>query len=62
MVKNFSPQQIVDCSLKDGNLGCDGGSLQAAMRYAARDGLMMETHYPYLGKVRHLTLIFNAPE
>ncbi|XP_045456456.1 cathepsin S-like [Melitaea cinxia] len=48
--RELSPQQIVDCSLKDGNLGCDGGSLQAAMRYAARDGLMMETHYPYLGK------------
>ncbi|XP_026492895.2 procathepsin L-like [Vanessa tameamea] len=46
----LSPQQIVDCSWRDGNLGCDGGSLQAAMRYAARDGLMMETYYPYLGK------------
>ncbi|CAG5058243.1 unnamed protein product [Parnassius apollo] len=31
-------------------MGCDGGSLQAAFRYAARAGLAMEAQYPYLGK------------
>ncbi|XP_072945972.1 cathepsin K-like [Epargyreus clarus] len=45
----LSPQQIVDCSARDGNLGCDGGSLQGALRYAARAGLIMETEYPYIG-------------
>ncbi|XP_060807624.1 procathepsin L-like isoform X1 [Amyelois transitella] len=46
----LSPQQIVDCSLIDGNMGCDGGSLRAAFRYAARKGLLMENYYPYTGK------------
>ncbi|XP_045779918.1 procathepsin L-like [Maniola jurtina] len=48
--KELSPQQIVDCSFRDGNLGCEGGSLQAALRYAARAGLTTETYYPYIGK------------
>ncbi|XP_013148765.1 PREDICTED: cathepsin L1-like [Papilio polytes] len=46
----LSPQQIVDCSYEDGNQGCNGGSLQAAFRYAAREGLARETKYPYRGK------------
>ncbi|KAJ8705323.1 hypothetical protein PYW07_011150 [Mythimna separata] len=46
----LSPQQIVDCSFKDGNAGCDGGSLRGALRYAARDGLITESQYPYVGK------------
>lgn len=41
----------MDCSFKDGNFGCDGGSLQAALRYVARDGLIRETYYPYIGQV-----------
>ncbi|KAJ0171157.1 hypothetical protein K1T71_013356 [Dendrolimus kikuchii] len=48
--RELSPQEIVDCSIKDGNMGCEGGSLIGALRYAARDGLIMENHYPYIGK------------
>lgn len=46
-----SPQQIVDCSYTDGNMGCEGGSLRAAFRYVTREGLTSELHYPYIGKV-----------
>ncbi|CAD0206275.1 unnamed protein product [Chrysodeixis includens] len=35
----LSPQQIVDCSYKDGNAGCDGGSLRAALRSGIYDDL-----------------------
>ncbi|XP_075987384.1 cathepsin S-like [Anticarsia gemmatalis] len=46
----LSPQQIVDCSFRDGNSGCNGGSLRAALKYAAREGLIKESQYPYKGK------------
>ncbi|XP_049881898.1 procathepsin L-like [Pectinophora gossypiella] len=49
----LSPQQIVDCSYGDGNMGCEGGSLRAALRYVAREGLIMEKDYPYFGKKGH---------
>ncbi|XP_026317244.1 cathepsin L1-like [Hyposmocoma kahamanoa] len=48
--RELSPQQIVDCSYTDGNMGCDGGSLRAALRYVTREGLTSELHYPYIGK------------
>ncbi|KAM3959886.1 cathepsin S-like [Aphomia sociella] len=48
--RELSPQQIVDCSFADGNMGCNGGSLRAALRYAAREGLVLEKYYPYIGK------------
>lgn len=51
-----SPQQIVDCSYTDGNMGCDGGSLRAALRYVTREGLTSELHYPYIGKVGRVVL------
>ncbi|KAM3959887.1 LOW QUALITY PROTEIN: cathepsin S-like [Aphomia sociella] len=48
--RELSPQQIVDCSTVDGNLGCEGGSLRAALRYVAREGLVPERYYPYTGE------------
>ncbi|XP_041983703.1 cathepsin L-like [Aricia agestis] len=51
--RELSPQQIVDCSLPDGNQGCNGGSLEAALRYASRAGLIRESYYPYRGKRGH---------
>ena len=43
----FSEQQIIDCSKKYGNLGCDGGFEDAAMTYAMDVGLTTEQEYPY---------------
>ncbi|XP_059051472.1 cathepsin S-like [Achroia grisella] len=59
--RELSPQQIVDCSYKDGNMGCNGGSLRAALRYAAREGLVLESHYPYKGKKGRCHYIREAP-
>ncbi|XP_066995458.2 cathepsin K [Anabrus simplex] len=48
---DLSEQQILDCSIREGNLGCGGGSLRNTLRYIKRAGLMSAEDYPYRGKV-----------
>jgi KDEL-tailed cysteine endopeptidase len=43
---SFSEQQIVDCDT-DTNQGCNGGWPYLAVQYAAKNGLELETDYPY---------------
>ncbi|XP_048511923.1 procathepsin L isoform X2 [Athalia rosae] len=44
----LSAQQIVDCSVSMGNLGCSGGSLRNTMKYLEKaKGLMAAHKYPY---------------
>lgn len=50
----FSPQQLVDCSVTTGNLGCAGGSLRNTLKYVQSvGGLMLEDDYPYTAKVNN---------
>jgi C1A family cysteine protease len=43
---SFSEQQIVDCDTGT-NQGCDGGYPYLAVQYAAKNGLELESDYPY---------------
>ncbi|XP_030596564.1 cathepsin S, ortholog 1 [Archocentrus centrarchus] len=44
----LSPQNLVDCSTKDGNLGCRGGYITKAYSYIIRNrGVDSESVYPY---------------
>ena len=48
---SLSEQELVDCAgLKYGSMGCNGGQMDGAFKYAMNNGMCTETAYPYTAK------------
>ena len=48
-LQSFSEQQLLDCSSKYGNMGCNGGFMVNSFNYVKDNGIVTEEEYPYTG-------------
>ena len=47
VMKTFSEQMLVDCDTSDS--GCNGGLMQYAFTWLKKNGIMLDSDYPYTG-------------
>ncbi|KAL4461955.1 hypothetical protein ABPG74_000800 [Tetrahymena malaccensis] len=48
---SFSPQQVIDCSWKYHNHGCQGGFMDNVFNFVKDHGIVTDQDYPYAGHV-----------
>ncbi|XP_060915570.1 cathepsin S-like isoform X2 [Labrus mixtus] len=50
VLESLSPQNLVDCSIKYGTYGCNGGFMANAFQYVMSQGIASDSAYPYVGR------------
>ncbi|KAG4076085.1 hypothetical protein HA402_011431 [Bradysia odoriphaga] len=50
VLESLSEQQLVDCSRRFANNGCNTGFMTNAFLYTRKDGILLENEYPYEAK------------
>ena len=50
---NLAEQQLVDCSKKYGNAGCNGGFNYQGLAYVKDHGITYTSNYPYVAKTQN---------
>lgn len=60
-LQQFAEQQVVDCDVNDGNMGCNGGFMDRALVWIRENPLALETDYRYTARDGTCKAVSSTP-